>query len=174
MSTVLTTCDFVLAKQEWEEKLTTSQETAENYKRKYLSLRDAKSEKYMEQARLAASKLKINQSDDDDDANTAFDSVRSRGAASVASSVSGLAQSARSVAGSVAGSFNCAGVNERSSVVVESEMAENTSGRRSRSTAHSPTHEGDRTVSSSSSSRPSSASRSSVRQSRSKNTFREV
>lgn len=175
VSTVLLMRDFVLTKQEWEEKLTTAHETAETYKRKYLSFREAKSEKYMEQARLAASRLKFNQSDDDDDANTAFDSLKSRGTASMASSVSGLAQSARSVAGSVAGSFNCAGVNERSSVIIEAKMAKSASGRRSRSAGCStPTHEGDRTVSSSESSRPSSASRSSVRQSRSKNTFREV
>jgi hypothetical protein len=172
VSTVLTNLDCIFVKQEWEEKLTKSQESEETYKRKYLNLREAKSEKYMEQARIAASRIKAVPTDDSDDANTAFDSVRSRGAASVTSSVSGQAQSARSVAGSVAGSFNCTGVNEHNNVVIESEMDHN--GRRSRSAPRSPRQEGDRTFSSSLSSHPSSASRSSVRRSRSNKSFREV
>ena len=128
----------------------------------------------MEHARVAASRLHSAYSEDDD-ANTTFDSVRSRGAgpASVASIGSGLAQSARSIAGS----FNCAGGNDRTNVVIEHELSDDISGegRRSRSAPRSPRrHSSDRSASISLSSRPSSTSRSSVGRSRSNRSFREV
>lgn len=130
------------------------------------------SEKYMEHARVAASRIHRNQSRDDDD--TAFDSVRSRGtgAGSVASIGSGLAQSARTIAGS----FNCAGVNDRSAVLLETELSDEQSGeeRRSRSAPRSPRrHSSDRSASASS--RPSQASsRGSSRRSSDRRSFREV
>ena len=130
----------------------------------------------MEHARAAASRIHRNASGEDDDANTAFDSVRSRGPGSVASISSGLAQSARSIAGS----FNCAGVNDRSTVLIETEMGtddRSSGGRRSRSSSAPRSdrqHSSDRSASASMSSRPSSSSRSSVRRSRSNRSFREV
>lgn len=132
----------------------------------------------MEHARAAASRIHRNISGEDDDTNTAFDSVRSRGAGpgSVASIGSGLAQSARSIAGS----FNCAGVNDRSTVLMETELSDDVSGgeRRSRSSSAPRSdrhHSSDRSASTGMSSRPSSSSRSSVRRSKSNNrSFREV
>lgn len=127
----------------------------------------------MEHARVAASRIHRDASGEDDDANTAFDSVRSRGAGpgSVASLGSGLAQSARSIAGS----FNCAGVNDQSKVLIEHELTDDHSGRGRRSRSSSA-QRSDRHPSSdrSAGSRPSSSSRSSVRKSRSQKSFREV
>jgi hypothetical protein len=169
--------EYLLARAEWEEKLNKSREQTENYKRKYLSLKEtSQGDKYMEHARVAASRIHRNASGEDDDANTAFDSVRSRGPGSVASIGSGLAQSARSIAGS----FNCAGVNDRSTVLIETELGTDDhsgGGRRGRSSSAPKSdrhHSSDRSASASMSSRPSSSSRSSVRRNRSNRSFREV
>lgn len=131
----------------------------------------------MEHARVAASRIHRAQSGEEDD-GTAYDSVRSRGAGpgSVASIGSGLAQSARSIAGSA---FNCAGVNDRSTVLIETEIDDAPVGRRGRSSSASRgsrQHSSDRSASASMGSRPSQSSSksSSVRRSRSNRSFREV
>ena len=75
----------------------------------------------MEQARAISSKWTSERRDADEDVtmNMTFDSTgsRNRTAGSVVSIGSGLAQSARQIVGS----FNCAGLNERSGPLVESE-----------------------------------------------------
>ncbi|GKZ01396.1 hypothetical protein MPSEU_001090400 [Mayamaea pseudoterrestris] len=107
--------EFLLAKSEWEEKLSKANEQTELYKSKVDKLRkDAmKGEKYMDQARQFAARL----NDSDMDMSTIYGSVKSGTsgrANSVASLGSGLAQQAKTIVNSVNSSFNCANLNERS------------------------------------------------------------
>ena len=118
------TCLTIYPAQEWEERLTASQDVADQFKRKYLKEKQniSSGEVYMEQARTLSSKWTSERRDGDDDMtmNMTFDSSgsRNRTAGSVVSIGSGLAQSARQIVGS----FNCAGLNERSGPLVESEL----------------------------------------------------
>ena len=109
--------------QEWEEKLTQSQEHADYFKRKYMSSKDTmKGEQYLEQARSAASKWTNESREGEDDFMGGYEGskTRSSNTGSVASLGSGLAQQARTLVGS----FSCAGMNERSGVL-QAELSEN-------------------------------------------------
>lgn len=116
--------EYLMARAEWEERLTASQEVADQFKRKYLKEKQNvnNGEVYMEQARVLSSKWSNERRDADEDMtmNMTFDSAgsKNRTAGSVVSIGSGLAQSARQIVGS----FNCAGLNERSGPLVESEV----------------------------------------------------
>jgi len=132
--------DFLLARAEWEEKLTSSQEQADFWKKKYNTIKDAnKGESYMEQARLNASKLHETR-DASDGVDLMFDSMpaKKNSSGSVASLSTGLAQHARSIVGS----FNCAGtsdpeqiesLNRRAPVSFSKSFSSQASSRRGRS-----------------------------------------
>jgi hypothetical protein len=104
--------DFLLAKAEWEEKLSQSNETADSYKQKYERMKEQhKHEQYMDQARSFPSRV---HDDDANDTPTMYGSVRSAAsgkAGSVASGVSGLAQHAKSIVNSM-NSMNCAAMSD--------------------------------------------------------------
>lgn len=96
--------DFLLARAEWEEKLTTTSEQAELYKSKYESVRDqTNGESYMNAARSFVSED--------------FPRSASR-AGSVASLSSGLAQEAKRVVKSL-NQFNCTTAPERTGAYSE-------------------------------------------------------
>ena len=152
-------CCLLLAKQEWEEKLSTSQDQLDLFKRKYYKLKETATHgssgaSYMDDARSMSQRLSANSSDDQfsnahghggtmngsaslphslDTNHTRNSSSRQRtGVDSVASSVSGLAQHARTLVGS----FACTGLNERMGGVLDEELSEgrqdyNVSGTRS-------------------------------------------
>jgi hypothetical protein len=102
--------------QEWEEKLTHSQEQAEQYKRKYAGLKGGAG--LLDDARSMSQRLAPD--DDIHSTNAAFSrSTSRRGVESVASLGSGLAQQARSLVGS----FACSGINEHTGGVLASELA---------------------------------------------------
>jgi hypothetical protein len=108
--------EFLLARAEWEEKLTHSHEQAEQFKKKYMSLKDGPG--FLDDARNIAHRLAP-----DDDIHSAYAgssrSTSRRGVESVASLGSGLAHHARSLVGS----FTCAGINEHTGGVLASELA---------------------------------------------------
>jgi len=118
--------DYLLAKAEWEEKLSVSQEENNRMKRKFLRQKENMGgEIYMDKARQTLSSRWNNEGRDIEDDLGSSDSqsfqnksVRS-GSGSVVSISSGLAQSARQIVGS----FNCSGLNERSGPVVASELS---------------------------------------------------
>jgi len=91
--------EFLLAKAEWEEKLSEATSEVEVYKEKYLEAESAKQQQYMEQARSSAAKLPSQSF------RAGFESPsmssRKEKASSVASFGSGLAQHARSVVDSL-------------------------------------------------------------------------
>ena len=106
--------------QEWEEKLTKSQEQAEQYKRKYMAVKEGNGSgaSYLEEARNMSQRLSA--SDDDYTSNIPRSASKvPRGVESVASLGSGLAHHARSLVGS----FACSGINERTGGVLASELA---------------------------------------------------
>lgn len=105
--------EFLLAKSEWEEKLSQANEKAELYKGRYDQLKDTtRGENYMEQARHFASRLQ----DSDIDISNMYSTSRSGGASGRASSVAslgtGLAQQAKTIVNSI-NNINCATLNER-------------------------------------------------------------
>jgi hypothetical protein len=117
-------------RQEWEEKLTHSQEQADAFKKKYMQAREiSKGEVYLDQARNLSSKWSSdNHKQNADEAagvnmNMTFDSYGSnskgKGPGSVVSISSGLAQSARQIVDS----FNCSGMNDRSAPLVDAELS---------------------------------------------------
>lgn len=122
------TLSFFL-EQEWEERLTASQEVVDQFKKKYIKEKHGAStgEGYMEHARSLSSKWSNDRHgvDDEINMNMTFDTAgsRSRTAESVVSIGSGLAQSARQIVGS----FNCTGLNDRSGPVVASAALEDLS-----------------------------------------------
>jgi hypothetical protein len=113
--------------QEWEEKLTQSNEAAESYKEKYRNLKESmKTDGYLDQARSFSSRLLDGQTDGDIHTDT-FGSVKSHSsnkAGSVASLGSGLAQHARTIVSTMNSNFNCSNLNERNGPVVQSELSE--------------------------------------------------
>ena len=121
---------FLFHWQEWEEKLTQSNETADSYKEKYKSLKERmKGEGYMDQARSFSSRLNdtpLQSTGTDDNDMSMFGSVKSHAskANSVASLGSGLAQHARTIVTSMNNNFNCNNLNERNGPVVNNELSE--------------------------------------------------
>jgi len=115
--------EFLMAKAEWEEKLTASQEQANQLKKRYMHQKEASNgEMYMESARDMSSKWE-NDRREGENINpsypTSFQNKNTRsGTGSVVSIGNGLAQSARSIVDT----FNCAGINERSGPLVASEL----------------------------------------------------
>ena len=105
--------------QEWEEKLTHSNELADSYKEKYENLKEKRNtEGYMDQARSFASKLNDSARMDGEEADisTMFNSVKNFAtpakAPSVTSFSSGLAQQAKTLVTQM-NNLNCNGMNER-------------------------------------------------------------
>ncbi|KAL3909836.1 MAG: hypothetical protein SGARI_002401 [Bacillariaceae sp.] len=136
--------DFLLARAEWEEKLTQAQEQADMYKQKYMTVKDGKETSLMEEARSAMAKFPQNIGENGDQdtlgslgASASFRSAVNRpevkkGVESVASMGSSLAHHAKTLVGS----FACAGNNERTGQVLVSERAtEEWRGRRSAAAA---------------------------------------
>ncbi|KAG7363260.1 hypothetical protein IV203_026620 [Nitzschia inconspicua] len=124
--------DFLLARAEWEEKLTMAQKQAESYKQKYLTAKDGKETSLMDDARNAMSKFpqRMKEEYESQDglgslgASGSFRSAKTRpefqkGVESVASMGSSLAHHAKTLVGS----FACAGNNERTGQVLVSERA---------------------------------------------------
>lgn len=147
--------DFLLARAEWEEKLNSSQETAEVFKTKYSKLKqsmgmnnggastgdrsvaagDNASITYLEHARsaLASQQQRMNTSlsggagggDEDRSTHGAGGYSSIRASAPRAGSQVSLGSGLANHARSIVGSFACAGGNPRSGGVVAHEMAEN-------------------------------------------------
>lgn len=92
--------EFLMAKAEWEEKLSEVTGEAEEYKSKYLEAENAKQKRYMDDAKASVSRLPGNLNRDFVDMSP---TGRREKASSVASFGSGLAQHAKSVVDS----FNC-------------------------------------------------------------------
>lgn len=109
-----------LSYQEWEEKLNSSQETAEIYKEKYTKLKESlRAADGSRDTRSVASQSHQSTTEDDFHGYSSMKSSVSR-AGSHASLGSGLANHARSIVGS----FSCAGGNQRSGGIVAQELAE--------------------------------------------------
>jgi len=126
--------DFLLARAEWEEKLTSTREECEIFKRKYTTIKNGKEVSSMEDARGMMSQkfMQQNQSQNNDSEYRANTTVRSssfrsttsrpefkRATESVASMSSNLAAHAKTLVGS----FACAGNNERTGQVLSTERA---------------------------------------------------
>jgi len=126
--------DFLLARAEWEEKLTTTREEGEIFKRKYTIIKNGKEVSSMEDARGIMSQkfMHQNQSQNNDSEYRPNSTVRSssfrsttsrpefkRATESVASMSSNLAAHAKTLVGS----FACAGNNERTGQVLSTERA---------------------------------------------------
>jgi len=141
--------EFLLARAEWEEKLTTAQEQAELYKQKYSKLRgdgsdvnlpDSNSLRSLANAAVHNNGFRKNAAgnsngnnvnttsttsdsftyDFANNASTTRPPKQSRGVESVASLGNSMAQHARSLVGS----FACSGINERTGSVLATELAE--------------------------------------------------
>lgn len=128
--------DFLLARAEWEEKLNSTQETAEVYKEKYQKLKESikrggggddpnntsmNGSTYLDHARSAlASQQQRVRDEEDTYAGYSVRSSASRAGSHAGSLGSGLANHARSIVGS----FACAGGNLRSGGAVAQELAE--------------------------------------------------
>mmetsp|Transcript_4124 Transcript_4124/g.8553 ORF Transcript_4124/g.8553 Transcript_4124/m.8553 type:complete len:712 (-) Transcript_4124:251-2386(-) len=134
--------DYLLARAEWEEKLTQAKEEAELYKRKYNTVKDGKEVSLMEDARSMMSQrfsqsLSMNDSSNDlqndaDLKNSSFRSATSRpefkrATESVASLGSNLAAHAKTLVGS----FACADENKAAQYVASERATEEWRGRRS-------------------------------------------
>lgn len=143
--------DFLLARAEWEEKLNSTQETADVYKEKYQRLKDSVRSKggsdshlnvstnlgtpsgstYLDHARsaLASQQHRVGGlHDGDDDTYGGYASIRSsasRAGSHAGSLGNGLASHARDGVRSLVGSFSCAGGSQRSGGVVAQELQEN-------------------------------------------------
>lgn len=100
--------EFLMAKAEWEEKLSEATGEVEEYKSKYLEAETAKQQQYMDQARLKAARLPT--AFGNRDIASLSGSPREK-ASSVASFGSGLAQHARSVVDTL----NCYSAGDRRS-----------------------------------------------------------
>jgi len=129
--------DYLLARAEWEEKLTNAREETEVFKRKYTNIKDGKEVSLMEDARSMMSQkfMHQNQSNQNNesgefraDASTvqssSFRSATSRpefkrATESVVSMGGNLAAHAKTLVGS----FACAGNNERTGQVLSTERA---------------------------------------------------
>lgn len=126
--------DFLLARAEWEEKLTTTREEGEIFKRKYTTIKNGKEVSSMDDARGIMSQkfMHQNQSQNNDSEYRPNSTVRSssfrsttsrpefkRATESVASMSSNLAAHAKTLVGS----FACAGNNERTGQVLSTERA---------------------------------------------------
>lgn len=116
--------------QEWEEKLTRSEELTKVFKKKYITLQNSSGSAFMEEARNVSESLSRRQEEEKTPGLASFSSQQSRqhprGAESIAS-LSSMAQHARLLVGQ----FNCTGLNERNMgpVVDESEGREEKSQR---------------------------------------------
>lgn len=140
--------DFLLARAEWEERLNSTQETADVYKEKYQRLKDSVRNKggsdrnlnvstnlgtpsgstYLDHARSALASQQQRAHGDDDDTYGGYASIRSsasRAGSHAGSLGSGLASHARDGVRSLVGSFSCAGGSQRSGGVVAHELQEN-------------------------------------------------
>ncbi|CAB9510585.1 expressed unknown protein [Seminavis robusta] len=123
--------DFLLARAEWEEKLNSTQETADIFKEKYSKLKDSVRQNsadgsgstYLDHARSALASQQQRVNSEEETETYGFSTIRSTvsRAGSHASLGSGLANHARSIVGS----FSCAGGNVRSGGVIAQELAEN-------------------------------------------------
>jgi len=110
--------DFLLARAEWEEKLSVSQEETQLYKKKYQRMKDtSKGENYLSQARVASSKWHESK-EERQEVNISYAKSTASGPGSVASIGSSMAQQAKKIAGD----FNCAGMNDRTGHVVNDEI----------------------------------------------------
>mmetsp|Transcript_31453 Transcript_31453/g.48154 ORF Transcript_31453/g.48154 Transcript_31453/m.48154 type:complete len:216 (+) Transcript_31453:110-757(+) len=104
--------DFLLARAEWEEKLTEAQDAAEVYKKKYVKLRENPSDPdMMEQARVRITDVSFANQNDDGTADENSKNTR-KGPASVASIGSGIAHQARTLVET----WSCAGIGDRTSM----------------------------------------------------------
>lgn len=114
--------EFLLARAEWEEKLSKASELAESYKQKYTKLKESrKNERYMEQARSFATKGSSEDERHPHDMAAIYGSMRfgvQEKAGSVVSGVSGLAQHAKTIVSQM-NQFNCAGLNDRNGSVFD-------------------------------------------------------
>mmetsp|Transcript_15067 Transcript_15067/g.16703 ORF Transcript_15067/g.16703 Transcript_15067/m.16703 type:complete len:613 (+) Transcript_15067:62-1900(+) len=113
--------EFLMAKAEWEEKLTASQEHANQLEKRYIHQKETlNGEIYVESDRSKSSKWGIDRGEGEN--INPRDPTNRASSGSVVSIGSGLAQSARSIVGT----FNCTGINERSGPLVASELQNET------------------------------------------------
>jgi len=129
--------DYLLARAEWEEKLTEAKEETELYRRKYNTVKDGKEMSLMEDARSMMSQ-KFSQSQDELRESESMQSSSFRSATSrpefkrATESVASMGSNLAAHAKTLVGSFACAGNNERTGQVLSSERAtEEWRGRRS-------------------------------------------
>lgn len=118
--------DFLLARAEWEEKLTRAEENSEKYKQKYLNLKENKeAASFMEEARNMSQRLVSGKSEQEDEHSMSFMSQKSGGdRAKRAESIASLGSSMAHHARTLVGQFACAGMNEHTGTVLATELAE--------------------------------------------------